>query len=372
MTLTDEQWMLQLQTSDNPDSPFPDAPAFDPPEGADVDCEVADTPYAEVADETDEHADQGDADDYDDDQGADDYDDDPFSDYADPEEYGDAGDTHDLVEVPHIPDPDEPEEPEEPERVRRFDGKVAMGFAAAGLVAVLVAIVGAVVIYGGSDEAPRPTAASVTEPGEVPPSRPAAPKPAVAETADRPLPYSADAAGSCGPGSTSAQTMASNDPHSAFVCVRGGADGQVIEIELPKTYMVTAIAITPGWVGKDASGVSLWGQHRVVTTVQYQFNDTDRTLVTQETKNVHGEAVQPIKRVLASKIKILIRQTSRPPAQPDPNTTPTSPSGGLNLPSPPLTFAPLPAAGWGGPPKSDPVDAAFAIKSLKVIGHEPV
>ena len=349
MTLTHEQWTEQLQASEDPDSLYPDAPEYDLPEGAQTDYEVADD------------------DQYEDNDGE------PFDDYADPEEDGDLvdepghpGAPQDLVAVPL-----ESGEHDEPARPRRFDSKVAMGFAAAGLVAVLVAIVGAVAVYG-SDEPARPTAASVTEPGAVPPPRTAAPKPAAAESADRPLPYSADAAGSCAAGSTSAQTMAGADPHSAFVCVRGGADGQVIEIDLSKTYMITAISLTPGWVGKDASGVSQWGQYRVVTTVQYLFNDTDRTLVTQETKNVHGEAVQPIKRVLASKITILIRQTSRPPAQPEPGATPTPTTGGFNLPAPPLTLAPLPGSPLGGHQESDPVDAAFAIKSLKIIGHEPL
>lgn len=350
MTLTNEQWTEQLQASEDPDSLYPDAPEYDLPEGAQTDYEVADDDQYD--DEGDENGEGGE----------------PFDDYADPEEDGDAGAPQDLVEVPL-----DSGEHDEPARPRRFDGKIAMGFAAAGLVAVLVAIVGAVAVYG-SDEPARPTAASVTEPGAVPPTRTAAPKPAAAESADRPLPYSADAAGSCAAGSTSAQTMAGADPHSAFVCVRGGADGQVIEIDLSKTYMITAISLTPGWVGKDASGVSQWGQYRVVTTVQYLFNDTDSTLVTQETKNVHGEAVQPIKRVLASKITILIRQTSRPPAQPEPGATSTPTPGGLNLPAPPLTLAPLPLPGspLGGHPESDPVDAAFAIKSLKIIGHEPL
>ena len=357
MTLTNEQWTEQLQACEDPASLYPDAPVFDLPEGAQTDYEVADEDQYD-----DEYGDEDDGQ-YDEYGG----DGEPFDDYADPEEDGDhPGAPRDLVEVPL-----DSEEPGEPQRPRRFDGKIAMGFAAAGLVAVLVAIVGAVAVYS-SDEPARPTAASVTEPGAAPPPRTAAPKPVAAESADRPLPYTADAAGSCAAGSTSAQTMAGADPHSAFVCVRGGADGQVIEIDLSKTYMITAISLTPGWVGKDASGVSQWGQYRVVTTVQYLFNDTDSTLVTQETNNVHGEAVQPIKRVLASKITILIRQTSRPPAQPEPGATSTPTPGGFNLPAPPLTLAPLPGSPIGGHPESDPVDAAFAIKSLKIIGHEPL
>ena len=359
MTMTNEEWTLQLQTPGDADGLYPDAPGFEPPEGAQADHEVDDD--AEVDDFYGDEELGEDLYDEDEQDG-----DDPFDDYADPMGVAE-GFPRDLVAPV-----DGDEDRGELERPRRFDGKIAMGFAAAGLVAVLVAIVGAVTVYGSDEPAARPTAASVTEPGDLPPSRPAPAKPAVADTSDRPLPYTADAAKSCAAGSTSAQTMAGADPHSAFVCVRGGADGQVIEIDLSKTYMITAISLTPGWVGKDASGVSQWGQYRVVTTVQYLFNDTDSTLVTQETKTVHGEAVQPIKRVLASKIKILIRQTSRPPAQPEAGASPTTTAGGFAAPTPPLSLAPLPADSMGGHPESDPVDAAFAIKSLKVIGHEPL
>jgi hypothetical protein len=208
-----------------------------------------------------------------------------------------------------------------------------------------------------------------------------APTPVAAEAAgaDRPLSFTASA--NCPAGSTSAQTMDGSDPSNAFVCVRNTVDGQVIRIDLPKTYVITAISLTPGWLGKDSSGRSQWEQHRVVTRVQYAFNDTERTMVVQDTGNVHGEAVQPIKHVLASKITMLIRQTSRPPAE---NATPTprpgfgpfgggSVGGGLfggsnTTPSSSLVRPPL----LGGTVTTDPVDATFAISALKIIGHEAI
>ena len=360
MTLTNDQWSDDLAAEDDDGFGFPQAPTFtlpaESPAGyTDLD-EVAPDPADELADNDSGERGFGDCRD-------------PEDDYADPDE-GVADHDDYLVEGQALNGPvgGGQTDAAEPRRARRFDGKVAAGFAAAGLVAVLVAIVGAVAVYG-SDE-PKPTGApNGADAMALPPTRSAAPAPAAAPTLDRPISFTADALGSCAEGSTSAQTMAGTDPHAAFVCVRGGGDGQVIDIELPGTHLITAISGEFGWVGTDASGSKPWSQYRVVTTVQYTFNDTDATLVTQETKNVHGEAVQPIKRVLASKIRMLIRETSRPPAQPagGASTAPTKPNGplGLELPQ-------LPGALGGGQQNSDPVDAAFAIKSLKIIGHKPV
>lgn len=261
----------------------------------------------------------------------------------------------------------------------RFDRKVATWLGGLGAAAVVAAIVGAVVFYGGPGGETVAAPQSVVDPVAVVTSAAPTATPD-AGGQDRPLPYSADAAKSCpAGGSTPAQSMAANDSRTAFVCVRGGVDGQRIDITLDKMYMITAISLTPGWVGLDSSGKSQWSEHRVVTLVQYMFNDTDATVIEHDTKNVHGESVKPVKRVMASKITMLIRQTSRPPADTPPATPNAGP--GLSLPSvlgggatsatsiPPANGIPL----FGGDQSnSDPVDATFAIGSLKIIGHEPL
>lgn len=136
---------------------------------------------------------------------------------------------------------------------------------------------------------------------------------------------------------------------------------------------MTAIVLTPGWVGKDPSGAEQWSQHRVVATVQYICNDAERTLLTQETANVHGEATIAVHGVMASRITMLIRQTARPPAQPP--STPTA-GGGLDpllgQPSQSPTETPTQAPLFGQPSNSDPVDATFAISRLQIIGNEAV
>jgi hypothetical protein len=191
--------------------------------------------------------------------------------------------------------------------------------------------------------------------------------------ADRPLTFTASA--DCPTGSTSAQTLDGTDPTRAFVCVRNLVDGQVVRLDLSKAYVINAISITPGWVGEDSSGSSPWSQHRVITRMQYAFNDTDHTMIVQDTGNVHGEAVQPVKHVLASQITMVVLQTSRPPAEPTTSPGPKPQGGGSPGNPSPTTAAtaaltsPLPA-GPGGQTITDPVDATFAISALKIIGHE--
>jgi hypothetical protein len=257
----------------------------------------------------------------------------------------------------------------------RFDHQVAAWVGGVTAVGMVIALVGAVVLYGGDSPDTATPRRSVAEPAAA--AATVAPAPAAADNAaaDRPLPFTASAA--CPPGSTSAQTLAGADPMNAFVCVRDGIDGQVIDLDLGKTYVITAISITPGWVGQDSSGLSQWAQHRVVTRVQYVFNDTDRTMIMQDTGNVHGEAVQPVKRVLASRIKILILQTSRPPAQ-TPTTEPT-PGGLLDgvfgdpQAAAPSASTPAPILDLNGEQATpDPVDATFAMSNLKIIGHEAI
>ncbi|OMC13542.1 hypothetical protein A5736_23105 [Mycobacterium sp. SP-6446] len=270
----------------------------------------------------------------------------------------------------------------EPDQVRvrptRLDRRYWFGGLAA--VGIVIVLLGVMLLWGDGKPAGQRGGDPGAQPATV--STVAAPTPVAAETtgADRPLPFTASA--NCPAGSTSAQTLAGADPTNAFVCVRDLVDGQVIRLDLSKTYVITAISITPGWVGKDSSGASQWAQHRVVTRVQYVFDDTDRTMVMQDTGNVHGEAVQPVKHVLASKVTILILQTSRPPAETTSVPTPGlgAPGGGLfgepnaTPDSPPSTppLSPAPMMSPGGQPTTDPVDSTFAISRLKIIGHEAV
>ena len=205
--------------------------------------------------------------------------------------------------------------------------------------------------------------------------------------ADTQIPYQATSP--CPPGSTSAQNAASNDPTQAWVCVRGGGDGQVLTLELGAPMKVTAISITPGWIGSDTNGTDQWLAHRVITRVQWILIDgEDRTPVLQDTDNIHGEALQPMpsrggdQGILASKIEMIVLQTSRPsPDTPVPNA---ARSGGgmvdtvLGAPlGPALPQTDSGSAGSENPPfppspdDLDPVDNTFAVSAIRVLGHSP-
>jgi hypothetical protein len=267
----------------------------------------------------------------------------------------------------------------------KLDRKALVRFGSLGAAAVVIVVLAATMLSGGGKPASQTGDDTGTRADAV--NTTAAPSPVATETAgtDRPLRFTASA--NCPAGSTAAQTLDGSDATNAFVCVRNQVDGQVVRLELPKTYVITAISISPGWVGKDSSGQSQWAQHRVVTRVQYVFNDTEHTLIMQNTGNVHGEAVQPVKHVLASKITMLVLQTSRPPAE---TTTPPTQGGGLgpgggplggglfSSPStslttpPPMPLGPGTMMGPTGRTTTDPVDNTFAISNLKIIGHEAI
>jgi hypothetical protein len=185
----------------------------------------------------------------------------------------------------------------------------------------------------------------------------------------------------CLPGSTAAQSVAGPDSTQAWVCVTGGNIGQYLVLNLGRSMVITAVSITPGWVGADPSGADQWHQHRVLTRVQWSFNDSPPTVVPQDTGSVHGEATKPMPAhgVLASRIIILVQETARAPADAPPTTSPvpggSGPLGDVLGPSIPAEPAPGTTAVLPGlsadPSHTDPADNTFAVSSIKVFGHPP-
>ena len=251
--------------------------------------------------------------------------------------------------------------------------KTAVVLGGALLCAVAV-IVAALVTFGGTAPAPShpaPPIAAVAAPAPTPSAAPA--------DQDQAVPYMASA--NCPAGSTSAQALTDTSSDSAWVCVRGPAgatvDGQVLHVDLGRSYVLAAVSVTPGWVAKTPGGKDEWLQHRVVTRVQYVFNDTDRTIFTQDTGNTHGPVTTPLPhKVLASRVTVVILQTAQPPASPPPSVTqPAAPGFGDSVLGP--DGAPLlsdTTASADPDPlgqSADPVDATFAMAALTFLGHEP-
>ncbi len=240
------------------------------------------------------------------------------------------------------------------------------------LAAVMIGMRPAPTVDADPTDSPRP--ALVVVPSAAPTI------PAAAINADASVPYTASA--DCPTGSTPAQSVASTDPTQAWVCVRNGVDGQVLTLDLGKPTMVTGIGITPGWVGTDASGADQWLAHRVVTHVDWilMIGDQVTADIPWDTKNAHGETITPVtsdipgRGVLAARIVMLVKQTSRPPVQTATTTTTDTPGafpdlmGGVTgeaLPG----IAPTDTATEPG--AEDPADSTFAVSSIRVIGHAP-
>lgn len=237
----------------------------------------------------------------------------------------------------------------------------------------------AVTLTAFREDAPQPQ--SPAPPTALAPAPPPQSVPAPTSDSDQAIPYTASA--NCPTGSTSAQALTDTTSDSAWVCVRGpqGAtvDGQVLRVQFDASYVVAAVIATPGWVAKTPGGKDEWLQHRVVSRLQYLFNDTDRTIVTQDTANAHGPVTTALPhKVLASAVTVVILQTARPPASPLPSADrDTSPLNGFGDSLLGADGAPLPleATSTAGPlvgiDDSDPVDSTFAMSQLTFLGHEP-
>jgi hypothetical protein len=270
---------------------------------------------------------------------------------------------------------DAPPPSDEPRDVNAGAKKTAILLGAA-LVCAVAVIVTALVSF--SDTAvPR-------VPRHAPVAASAAPVPITAAPPpdqDQAVPFTASA--NCPPGSTSAQSLTDTTSDSAWVCVRGAqgatVDGQVLRIDLGRSYVLSAVSVTPGWVAKTPGGKDEWLQHRVVTRLQYIFNDVDNTIFTQDAGNTHGPVTTPLpKKVLASRITVVILQTARPLASPLPRdgAAPDQAGFGDSMLGP--DAAPLSPDGTAtsdhlplGDQDPDPADASFAMSALKFFGHEP-
>jgi hypothetical protein len=321
------------------------------------------------------------------------YDNDP--DHGGDDGYSSPGETAAFLE----PAPDDGPVPadqdnENPSTPARFSKPVAIGFiaitavVAIGLSAAMIAMRPSHTVVSDQSSATAPQVAVIAAPSA--PSGPPAPN----SGADAPIPFTASA--DCPLGSTAAQAVAGTDPTRAWVCVRAGADGQVLTLDLGRPMKVTALTIVGGWVGADTSGADQWLQHRVVTRVQWiLINGDQRLAVPQNTNNVHGEAVQqmpgngPDRGVLASQIQMIVQQTSRAPADtPAPSSAPGAPGAapgqgggqltdvlGAPLGAPADSPSSTPPTPVGGPASdsanADPADNTFAVSSIKVIGHLP-
>jgi hypothetical protein len=257
---------------------------------------------------------------------------------------------------------------------RRFNPVVAAGFVGTAVLATIVTLI-AGSLASRDEPAPPPTPTSHARP-PLPPPPPSVPPAAV----DGPLRFTATSDCDRLPGSTSAQLLA--DPQSSvpWICA-SQIPGQVLKIYLDQPYIITAVSIVPGAVNKTnpTDDGDAWLRHRVVTRLQWQFNDRANTIKSQKTGDVHGEAVEPIPSTLASEITVIIQETSRPPQVAAPTTTPTPAPGSdgilgpiLGSNGPQQDSADEPPLLPGQAERPDPSDGTFAVSSIQIMGHKVI
>ncbi|MFC3963061.1 hypothetical protein [Nocardia jiangsuensis] len=207
-----------------------------------------------------------------------------------------------------------PDPEPEPPRQRRAERPLAAGLAllrrpkvaVAAAVALALALILTLVTTGGrtDEQATVGTLVVTAPPLTTAPSTSAVPLTEPIEVKS--------AQSTCPPGSTAAMDAFSGLPEKAWSCVRAyKVDGQVLTIDLGRTYEVDSIGIVPGWDSVAADGTDQWSRFRTVSRVSYQFDDGNSTVYTQQTLNQRTLVVTPIRPALrASRIVLTVLQSS--------------------------------------------------------------
>ncbi|MCX4092204.1 hypothetical protein [Nocardia sp. alder85J] len=118
----------------------------------------------------------------------------------------------------------------------------------------------------------------------------------------------------CPPGSTPGMDAFAGQG-KAWSCVRAfKVDGQVLTIDLGRTYQIDSIGIVPGWDSVGADGVDQWTKYRTASRVSYQFNDAANTVYTQQTLDQRGLVVTKMSTpITASKVVLTVLESKGDP-----------------------------------------------------------
>lgn len=186
--------------------------------------------------------------------------------------------------------------------------KVAL--ALAGVLAVVIVLM--LVTTGGGkdggDQAVKVVTAAASAPSAAPSSSPGT-GPGAPAAGSAITPRAAES--HCPAGSTPGMDAFSGKVDKAWSCARAyHVDGQVLTIDLGKTYQIDSIGIVPGWDSVGSDGSDQWEKFRTVSRVSYQFNDPGVTTYTQQTMDQRSVVVSKISpAVTASKITLTVLQS---------------------------------------------------------------
>ncbi|WP_433733165.1 discoidin domain-containing protein [Nocardia sp. CA-129566] len=199
-------------------------------------------------------------------------------------------------------------QPEFSERVTKVvthlkNPKVALAVCA--VLAVLLVL--ALMTTGGKDETKRPQPLAVVTATA---SASAKPETTAVPASGGPLTVKG-AQSHCPSGSTPGMDAFAGQQGKAWSCVRAfKVDGQVLTIDLGKTYQVDSIGIVPGWDSVGTDGADQWAKYRTVSRVSYQFDDSNKTTYTQQTLDQRTLVVTKMEPpVSASKITLTVLQS---------------------------------------------------------------
>ena len=202
--------------------------------------------------------------------------------------------------------------PEAAERIAELAKKLKnpkVALAVCGVLAVLLIL--ALVSTGGKEDAPEPDRIAVITPSatSAPTSKPAPDAPSSGTITVK------SATAHCPPGSTPGMDAFGGQQGKAWSCVRAyKVDGQVLSIDLGKTYQIDSIGIVPGWDSVGGDGVDQWAKFRTASRVSYMFDDPNQTTYTQQTLDQRTLVVTKFEvPVQASKVVLKILESKGDP-----------------------------------------------------------
>lgn len=178
-----------------------------------------------------------------------------------------------------------------------------------GVLVVLLIL--ALVTTGGKDESREPDRIAVITPSatSAPTSKPASAAPSSGTIQVK------SATAHCPPGSTPGMDAFGGQQGKAWSCVRAyKVDGQVLSIDLGKTYQIDSIGIVPGWDNVGGDGVDQWTKYRTASRVSYKFDDPNNTTFVQQTLDQRTLVVTKFEvPVQASKVVLTVLESKGDP-----------------------------------------------------------
>ncbi|MFF2554683.1 discoidin domain-containing protein [Nocardia sp. NPDC058058] len=187
--------------------------------------------------------------------------------------------------------------------------KVALAIGGALLLVVVVAIL----TSGGSPDSAGNRTVIATATGPV---NPAGPTPSTSTTPTAGSAIQIKSAQShCPPGGTPAMD-AFVGTGKAWSCPRAyRVDGQVLIIDLGRSYRVDSIGMVPGWDSIGSDGADQWAKYRTASRISYKFDDANATTYTQQTLDQRALVVTKVNpEISTTKIVVTVLESKGDPA----------------------------------------------------------